>query len=177
MFTTSVFIGSTVLITGISSIRKTRIYVFSSSLSLISNLVLSVILIPVFGIVGAAISYSSMNAVNFFIVYYYAKKFQIVNYDKKRIIKIWMASLIMFALVFSFQSFILYSMINIFIFIFFGIIIYLFEIKGFKLINRDEINYVLSVIPKRFSLVRYVIRNLAYYDTKQQDDMKFRVIK
>ena len=144
---------------------------------MISNLVLSVILIPVFGIVGAAISYSSMNAVNFFIVYYYAKKFQIVNYDKKRIIKIWMASLIMFALVFSFQSFILYSMINIFIFILSGIIIYLFEIKAFKLINRDEINYVLSVIPKRFSLVRYVIRNLAYYDTKQQDDMKLRVIK
>ena len=177
MFTTSVFIGSTVLITGISSIRKTRIYVFSSSLSLISNLVLSVILIPIFGIVGAAVSYSSMNAVNFFIVYYYAKKFQIVNYDKKRIIKIWIASLIMFTLVFLFQSFILYSMINIFIFILLGIIIYLFEIKAFKLINRDEMNYVLSVIPERFSLVRYIIRNLAYYDRRQQDDMKFRIIK
>ena len=88
-----------------------------------------------------------------------------------------MASLIMFALVFSFQSFILYSMINIFIFILSGIIIYLFEIKAFKLINRDEINYVLSVIPERFSLVRYVIRNLAYYDTKQQDDTRLRVIK
>ena len=177
MFTTSIFVGSSVLIAGISSIRKTRIYVVSSSLSLITNLVLSIILIPLLGIVGAAISYSSMNAVNFFIVYYYAKKFEIVNYDKKRIIKIWMASLLMFAFVFSFQSLVSYSMINIFILIFFGIIIYLFEIKAFKLINRDEISYVLSVIPSRFHLARYVIRNIAYYDIKQQDDKKLRVIK
>ena len=177
MFTSSIFIGTTVLITGISSIRKTRIYIFSSSLSMISNLVLSVILIPIFGIIGAAISYSSMNAVNFFIVYYYARKFKIVNYDRKRIVKIWGASLIMFALVFSFQGFILYSMINIFICIFFGIIIYLFEIKAFKLINRNEIIYALSVIPNRFSRVRYIIKNLAYNDTKKQGDKKLRVIK
>ena len=168
MFTTSIFIGSTVLITGMLSIRKTRIYAFSSGLSLTSNIVLSIILIPIFGIIGASISYSSMNAVTFLVVYYYAKRFQIVNYDKRRISKIWIASLIMFLFVFSFQNYIDYSIINIFICIFLGIIIYLFEIKIFKLINRDEINFVLSVIPKRFTLVRYMIKNLAYRDTNNK---------
>ena len=83
----------------------------------------------------------------------------------------------MFALVFSFQSFILYSMIDIFICIFLGIIIYLLEIKAFRLINRYEMNYILSVIPERFSLVRYIISNLAYYDKNQKDDRKLRVVK
>ena len=84
MFTTSIFIGSTVLITGLLSIRKTRIYAFSSGLSLTSNIVLSIILIPIFGIIGASISYSSMNAVTFFVVYYYAKRFTLVRYMIKK---------------------------------------------------------------------------------------------
>ena len=177
MFITSVFIGSMILTTGITSIRKTRVFIFSSSLSLISNLLLSIILIPAFGIVGAAISYSSMNAVNFLIVYYYARKLQIVTYDKNRILKIWMAALIMFLSIFTIQSFISYSMINLFICIFLGIIIYLIEIKAFRLINSDEINYVLSIISNRFSLVRYMIKYMAYNNTKMQDDSKLRLIK
>ncbi len=151
MFITSLFIGASILTTGISSIRQTRIYIFSSSLSLISNLLLSIILIPAFGIVGASISYSSMNAVNFIIIYYYAKKYEIVNYDIARIAKIWLASILMFILVFVFQGFISYNMINIFICIFLGIMVYLIEIKAFKLINNYEMEYILSVIPARFS--------------------------
>ncbi len=177
MFMTSLFIGATVLTTGISSIRKTRIYVFSSSLSLISNLVLSVILIPVFSIVGAAVSYSSMNAVNFIIVYYYAKKYEIVKYDIPRIAKIWIASILMFVIVFAFQSFISYSMVNIFICIFLGLIVYLLEIKAFRLIDRYEMDYVLSVIPVRFSLIRNIIKNLASQDKKQPNDRKLRIVK
>ena len=177
MFMSSLFIGATVLTTGISSIRKTRIYLFSSSLSLISNLVLSVILIPIFSIVGAAVSYSSMNAVNFIIIYYYAKKYEIVKYDVPRITKIWVASILMFISVFAFQSFITYSMIDIFISISVGLIVYLLEIKTFKLINRYEMDYVLSVIPVRFSLIRTVIINLAYQDKKQPNDKKLRIIK
>ena len=54
MFITSFFIGSVVLSSGISSIRKTKIFVYSSGLSLSSNVVLSILLIPAFNIVGAA---------------------------------------------------------------------------------------------------------------------------
>lgn len=177
MFITSLFIGASILTTGISSIRQTRIYIFSSSLSLISNLLLSIILIPAFGIVGASISYSSMNAVNFIIIYYYAKKYEIVNYDIARMAKIWLASILMFILVFVFQGFISYNMINIFICIFFGIMVYLMEIKAFKLINNYEMDYVLSVIPARFSFLRNMIKNLAYNDKEKPNNRKFRIVK
>ena len=94
MFITSIFIGTTVLASGISSIRKTRIFLYSSGFALASNIVLSVILIPRFNIIGAAIAYSSMNAVNFSIVYYYARKFSVNNYDISRVIKIWISVII-----------------------------------------------------------------------------------
>ena len=83
----------------------------------------------------------------------------------------------MFALVFAFQSFISYSMVDIFICIFLGLMVYLLEIKAFKLIDRYEMDYVLSVIPVRFSLIRNIIKNLAYEDKKQLNDKKFRLIK
>ena len=53
MLITSIFIGTTVLASGISSIRKTRIFLYSSGFALASNIVLSVILIPRFNIIGA----------------------------------------------------------------------------------------------------------------------------
>ena len=104
----SVFIGSTVLASGISSIRRTKIFIYSSGFALASNVVLSVILIPRFNIIGAAIAYSSMNAVNFTIVYYYSRKFGVNNYDISRIIKIWISSLIMFG-----SISLLYAIMNI----------------------------------------------------------------
>ena len=177
MFVTSIFIGGIILSSGISSIRETKIFVFSSGLSLLSNLVLSIILIPRFNIIGASISYSSMNAVNFIIIYYYAKKFEIVNYDKFRLIKIWIASIIMFISVFSIQMFISYSLLNIFLIIVIGTLIYIAEIKLFKLVSSEEMDYALSIIPDRFGFIKYIMKSLAFHDRPQRNDRAFRFFK
>lgn len=176
MFTTSLFIGSTVLIPAISSVRKTRIYILSSSLSLAANLVLSIILIPIFNILGAAIAYSSMNAFTFIIVYYFAKKFEITNYDMTRIFKIWVASLLMFGIVFTLQNYISYGLLDIFICILIGLSVYLIEIKYFKLINMDEMHYGLMIIPERARFIRYVMKHLAY-NNKFKSTNVFKFLK
>ncbi len=162
MFVTSIFIGGIIL---------------SSGLSLLSNLVLSIILIPRFNIIGASISYSSMNAVNFIIIYYYAKKFEIVNYDKFRLIKIWIASIIMFISVFSLQMFINYSLLNIFLMIVIGTLIYIAEIKLFRLVSSEEMDYALSIIPDRFGFIKYIMKSLAFHDRPQRNDRAFRFFK
>ena len=177
MFITSFFIGFVVLSSGISSIRKTKIFVYSSALSLSSNVVLSVVLIPMFNIIGAAIAYSSMNAVNFAIVYYYARKFGVNNYDIPRVIRIWLSSLIMFGAIFVIQGMFPYSMLNIFIYILLGLAIYMVEIKAFRLISAEEMDYVLSVIPNRFSTLKYILKNLEYTERKNRYDRLFRFIK
>ena len=177
MFITSFFVGTVVLSSGISSIRKTKIFVYSSGLSLASNIALSIILIPTFNIIGAAIAYSSMNAVNFVIVYHYARKFGINNYDVPRVIKIWISALIMFGAIFALQSFFPYSMLNIFLYILLGVAIYMVEIKVFRLISSNEMDYILSVIPNRFSTLKYMLRNLEYRESKGRYDHLFRFIK
>ncbi len=177
MFITSIFIGTTVLASGISSIRKTRIFLYSSGFALASNIILSVILIPRFNIIGAAIAYSSMNAVNFSIVYYYARKFSVNNYDISRVIKIWISAIIMFGIIFTIQGLFPYTMINIFIYILAGLLIYLVEIKVFHLISQEEMGYIISVIPERFSTLRYMAKRMAYNEHKGNYDRLFRFIK
>ena len=177
MFVTSVFIGTTVLSAGISSIRKTRIFIYSSGFALASNIVLSVILIPRFNIIGAAIAYSSMNAVNFSIVYYYARKFSINNYDISRVIKVWISAIIMFGIIYTLQGLFAYSMLNIFIYILAGFLIYLVEIKAFHLISQEEMGFIVTVIPARFGTLRYIARSLAYKENSRTYDRLFRFIK
>jgi stage V sporulation protein B len=177
MFVTSFFIGSVVLSSGISSIRKTKIFVYSSGLSLLSNVILSILLIPTFNIIGAAIAYSSMNTVNFVIVYHYARKFGVNNYDIPRVIKIWISSIMMFGAIFVIQGMFPYSMLNIFLYILLGLAIYIVQIKAFRLISAEEMNYILSVIPNRFSTLKYILRNLEYTERKGRYDRLFRFIK
>ncbi|MEM0140237.1 MAG: flippase, partial [Ferroplasma sp.] len=147
MFVTSLFIGSVVLTSGISSIRKTKIFVYASGFALASNILLSIILIPRFSIIGAAVAYSSMNAVNFSIVYYYARKFGVNNYDVSRLIRIWISAIIMFVAVISLEHLFAFSMLHVFAYILIGAGIYALEIKAFRLVSTHEMDYILSVIP------------------------------
>ena len=177
MFMTSFFITASILSSGISSIRKTRIFVLSSGISLASNLILSLILIPKFGITGASISYSSMNAVNFIIVYYYARKFGITNYDISRLLKIWISSMIMFLAIFYMQFYISYNIFTILLLVIAGFIIYFMEIKAFRLISIDEMNYAISVIPDKLSFLKNIMMWLAFHEGNKKYDFMLRNIK
>jgi O-antigen/teichoic acid export membrane protein len=177
MFVTSIFIGGNILTSGISSIRRTKIFIYSSGFALASNVVLSVILIPRLNIIGAAIAYSSMNAVSFIIVYYFARKFGISNYDIARIMRIWTASIIMFLIVFLIQIYLSYSMLNIIILILLGFLVYIFEIKTFKLISKEEMNYVLSILPNKLGIIKYIMKNLAFQEHTRKNDKLFRFFK
>ncbi len=177
MFVTSCFIGSSVLSSGIASVRKTKIFIYSSALALSANIILSILLIPRFNIIGAAISYSSMNAVNFFIVFHYAKKYGISNYDSNRITKIWISSIIMFITVFTVQFYFPYSMLNIFIYILLGTLIYVVEIKAFRLISRDEMDYIVDIIPDQFGLLKYFLKRLAFTERSGKRGWAFKFLK
>ncbi len=118
-----------------------------------------------------------MNAVNFSIVYYYARKFSVNNYDISRVIKIWISAIIMFGIIFTIQGLFPYTMINIFIYILAGLLIYLVEIKVFHLISQEEMGYIISVIPERFSTLRYMAKRMAYNEQKGNYDRLFRFIK
>jgi O-antigen/teichoic acid export membrane protein len=160
MFVTSLFIGTVILASAVKSVQKSRIFIFSSGAALLSNILLSIILIPRFNIIGAGIAYSSMTTVNFAIIYSYARKLGISNYDLKTVTKIWISSIVLFFVIFSIQSFVPYNIFSEILLILIGIAIYLFEIKFMKLIGIAEKKFIISVVPSRFSLLRKLINKL-----------------
>ncbi len=160
MFVTSLFIGTVILASAVKSVQKSRIFIFSSGAALLSNIILSIILIPRFNIIGAGIAYSSMTAVNFVIIYIYARKLGISNYDLKSISKIWIASIILFIIVFLVQFSVAYNIFSEIFLIIFGILIYIIEIKVMKLMGIEEKKFISSIIPSRFIWLRKLINKL-----------------
>ena len=57
-----------------------KILLVSSSVTFLSILILSISLIPKHATIGSSIGYSSITVVSFFIMYYYARKFEIVKF-------------------------------------------------------------------------------------------------
>ena len=160
MFVTSLFIGTVILASAIKSVQKSRIFIFSSGAALLSNIILSIVLIPRFNIIGAGIAYSSMTTVNFAIVYSYARKLGISNYDIIAVIKIWISSIILFIIIFAAQFFLPYNIFSEIFLILAGIAIYLLEIKFMKLIGVPEKEFIISVVPSKFTLLRRLINKL-----------------
>jgi O-antigen/teichoic acid export membrane protein len=161
MFATSLFVGSVILASGIKSVRKTRIFLLSSGLALLTNLIFSIVLIPRFSIIGASIAYSSMTVVNFIVIYIYAKKFNISNYDMKTIGKIWASSLIIFSALFYLQSIFSYNIPLEILYVLLGLTIYMLELKLFRIIKPDERDFLLTIIPEKFKKMRNMLKYIS----------------
>lgn len=160
MFVTSLFIGTVILASAVKSVQKSRIFILSSGASLLSNIILSIVLIPHLNIIGAGIAYSSMTTVNFAIIYAYARKLRISNYDIRTVLKIWGSSIILFTVIFTLQFFVPYNIFSEVGLILGGIVIYIMEVKFMKLIGAPEMEFIISIIPSRFSVLRRLIARL-----------------
>ena len=85
-----------------------------------------------------------MTTVNFIIIYTYARKLGISNYDMHTVLKIWTASVILFIIIFGVQFLVPYNIYSEVMLIILGIGIYLFEIKYMKLIGTEERKFIIS---------------------------------
>jgi len=88
----SIFVSSNVLAVALQSVRKTKIFIISSSAALIPNFLLSFLLIPRMHLIGDATGFSSINIASItssFILLYYAKKYSIFKYARLKIAKIY----------------------------------------------------------------------------------------
>jgi hypothetical protein len=68
-------------------------------------------------------------------------------------------------------------MLNILLLILAGFLVYLLEIKIFKLISMDEMNYAISVVPDKFGFIKYIMKSLAFKKRTQKGDRLFRFFK
>lgn len=160
LIVSSVFISGNILSVGLQSIRKTRIFVITSSVALLSNLILSVLLIPKFQMIGAAIGYSSITVSSFLVLFYYGKKYGVLQFEGIKLAKIYSSGLAMFLIIIFLQRIFAYSISHLFLLIIFGFIIYFGMIKIMKTFKKEDVDFLLMLLPKIFARYQKAIEFL-----------------
>ena len=156
----SVFVSGNILSVSLQGVRKTRIFLITSSSALISNFIISILLIPRYQMIGASIGYSSINAVSFFILYYYARKFDVLKFEGIKIAKIYISGFVMFFVVMVLQDVFLYSPLKLFLYIILGFAIYSGMIKAMKTFSNQDLDFIMLLIPWWLQRLRAVIATL-----------------
>ncbi len=158
MFTSALFVSSNILIQAIASVRKTKVFLYVSAATLASNAILSIILIPRLGLIGASIGYSSVYAASFILLYYFSRRMNLVKLDISGIIKVWISSAIMFAVVELSQLTLgeMYgsTLLLLPVYILFGAISYIFCAKLFGIFGKEDRDLVLSLFPEKYYVLR-----------------------
>lgn len=157
MFITAVFVSQNILTQVVASIRKTRMFLYSSGLAMLSNIILSFTLIPRLGLVGAAIGYSSVYAITFGILYFSAFKESVLSFNLIGILKIWASALLMFISVYFVSMSIGPSNYFLPIYVIIGATIYLVLTRLMRIFKGDNKDLILSLFPSKFTRLRKII--------------------
>lgn len=160
---TGLFITQNILIQTVASVRKTRLLVYSGFLALISNLSLSIILIPRYGLTGAAIGYSSVFATTFFVLYFYLRRENLVELDKIALLKIWIASCLMFFIVVGVSDLFSSNLILLPLYIGLGAISYMLIARCLRIFKTENKQLILSIFPQNHRKLLKVISFFILY--------------
>ncbi len=157
----TLFIPRTLLSQAIRAVRKTAFFIYSSAASLATNVILSFLLIPHFGLIGAALAFSSVYVVSYIILYIFAKKENLVHYDVSSTSKIWASSIIMFLVVYIslhfLVSFYSYALFILPLLIIFGIVMYLGMTVILSVFSKNDSEFILSLFPDKLSFLKKLI--------------------
>ncbi len=173
LLVSAVFISQGVLVQGLQGIRVTSIFIISSSLSLLSNIVLSFILIPRAPLIGAAIGYSSVIVINFLVILYFALKFRIASYDFRTIGKVWISSIAMLFAISAFNFLILplspfssflSSVPSILVYLFYlliyvviGLAVYVAAIRFTRAMRQEDIEFFYTFVPRTLQFTKSMV--------------------
>ena len=163
MFVSALFISQNILTQAIASIRKTRLFLYSSGLALASNVAVSILLIPPFGLVGAALGFSTVYAITFVILYYVAKRESVVSMDMTGIVKIWVASIIMFITVGLISDLLGLHIIYLPVYILMGAFVYIGLAKVMNIFKRDDKQLILALFPQRLNFLTKILQMLVLH--------------
>lgn len=157
MFSAALFVSQSILAQAIASVRLTRIFLYSSILSFASNLVLSLLLIPRYGLAGAALGYSSVFATVFLILWHFSKVYGVASLNLVSLAKVWISALTMFLVLVFLEHIIGVSLHLLPVYIGLGILIYLSLSKFLSIFSRNERELVLSLFPQNLVRIKKAI--------------------
>ncbi len=157
--TNALFISSNILAVSLQAVRKTRIFLLSSSLALVSNFIISILLIPRFGINGAAVGFSSIYVMGFAVTYYYSRKYGTAYFERGKIAKIMISGAIMFSVVFALQMYYWYSPLKMVAYILLGFVVYVLLIRLLGTFSGEEVEMFTKLLPRTMN-IKAILRKL-----------------
>lgn len=160
LIVTSLTISRSILATTLRAVRETKIFIMTTSVGLLANFILSIMLIPVYGIDGAAIGYASAFIFSFPIVYYYARKYETFYIEKVKMLKIYVSSFLDFFLLVFAQERMGYSILKFFIYLVVGFAVYLFLIRILDTLSEEDIDLFLGLLPPGHNWLRKFLSSL-----------------
>jgi len=155
--TIALFVNLYIFTTVLYGLKKTHIFLLSSGMAVLSNIVFSFILIPRLNIIGASMSFSSTYIVSYIILYYFARKEQVTNLDLSSLSKIWLSAIVMFIIVYDMEFFIGTRLLLLIPYIIIGALVFLVFVKFSYAIKKEDINFFVSVIPEKFQFAKKII--------------------
>ena len=160
LIVSSLTISVNIFAVTLQAIRKTRLFIISSSLGLLANFVISIILIPRFGIDGAAVGYASTSIVSFLVILHFSRKHGTLIIERMRMLKIFLSGFLMFFLMVVVQDRLGYSILKLFVYLVTGLAVYLFFIRVFYTFDERDIDLFLGMITGNYKRIKRFIRSL-----------------
>ncbi len=157
MLISSIFVSQNILVQAIASVRKTRIFLYSSTAAFAANIFFSYLLIPHFGLMGAAFGFSSVSAFTFFVLYAYARKAGLVSFDISGTAKIWLSAIVMFLLVSTLVEHFGKAIYLLPAYILAGFIVFISMARILRLFGKEDKELVLSLFPQNLKRIRKLI--------------------
>ena len=158
MFITNAnFVARLPLASALQGSRKTTVFILASSLALLSNFVLSVILIPYTSLVGAAIGYASISGVNFLTLYHYSVGANVMRVDLRMLSRIWASAITMAFVVFLLAMVTGFIMVLLPFYILTGMVVYFVMLRLTVALSNADRAFLLQLLPRGLELVRFLI--------------------
>lgn len=156
----SVFVVGGSLSSALQGTRKTIVFILSASSALLSNLILSIILIPPFSLIGASIGYASINAVSFLVVYYFAREAGFVHFDIRMLSRVWTSAIVMAAIVYSFAWLTGFLTVLMPLYVLTGIVGYFAMLRLTAAVSEADRQLLMSLIPRGFEPLKHIVELL-----------------
>ena len=151
---TAVFIPYAVLSSLAAGIRRTDALVKASASALVINIVLSVVLVPRWGMLGAALGNSAMSWAAFAVLYFELRGSGLVQFDLSALLRIWLASGAM-ALTVAVPLLVTgYDLAHVVLFVGAAIGVLLVALREFGALNPDVTAFLAKALPRRLRGLR-----------------------
>lgn len=144
----------------LQAIKKTRLFILSSSLALLANFVISIIMIPKYGIDGAAVGYASSNIAFFIVILYFSKKYETYAVNMAKMFKIYVSGVAVFFLMIIVQDRLGYSVLKLFIYVVTGIAVYLFLVRITGVFSEEDMDLFLQMVPNNYLRLKKFFKSL-----------------